>query len=261
MLAKVACLAIATVTTILTWLPPPSSKTVNAKKDKKVIEDEHAFVTTHANTFPFVMTTYSTVIFTAYLSLMMINVDDSTGARVLKGERQTSFFKSNHPALTQLGELHNWHFVATVLCVLGYSLRKWSYVTLDHFYTYQLAIRPDHKLIQTGPYAYIRHPGYAGMILNVLSWSHIMWYEGLFSVAVQYASHLVSSLLRIKFSIPMTTVMGFDIGIVATCCYIYVWYLGAMYRIPHEEELLKKTFEKEWDHFASTRARLIPGVY
>ncbi|KAG0264522.1 hypothetical protein BGZ95_003575, partial [Linnemannia exigua] len=133
MLVKASCLVIATISNVLTWLPPPSSKTVNPKKDQKVVEDEHALVTTHANTFPFVMATYATVICTAYLSLM-IYADNSTGAQVLKGEKQASFFK-NHRAVTQLGDLDIWHYTTTALCVLGYALRKWSYVTLDRFYT------------------------------------------------------------------------------------------------------------------------------
>ncbi|KAF9124295.1 hypothetical protein BGW39_008310 [Mortierella sp. 14UC] len=253
MLAKAICLVIATTTNVLTWLPPPSSKTVAAKKEQKLVETEHAIVTTHANTFPLVMVAFSVSSCLIHLFFMFKNATASEGS--------SSWFNSN-PAVTQVGDLHAWHVVLTVFCVLGYALRKWAYVTLDQLYTYQLTIRTEHKLIQTGPYAFVRHPGYAGMLLNVLSYSHLMFYRGAYSAVVQYISYLVPTFLGIKVSIPLT-VMGFDLAAVQLVVYYYSWYLGAVkYRIPHEETLLKEHFGKEWDAFASaTHARLIPGVY
>ncbi|CAF4350854.1 unnamed protein product, partial [Rotaria sordida] len=32
--------------------------------------------------------------------------------------------------------------------------------TLGAFFTFELTIRSTHKLIKTGPYAYVRHPSY-----------------------------------------------------------------------------------------------------
>jgi protein-S-isoprenylcysteine O-methyltransferase Ste14 len=99
------------------------------------------------------------------------------------------------------------------------------------------------------------------MLLNVLSYTHIIFYRGNLSATVQYLSYLASTYLGIKVSIPLT-VMGFDIAIVPLVLHYVHWYLAAVkYRIPHEEALLKEHFDKEWDSYTSTRARLIPGIY
>ncbi|KAF9644887.1 hypothetical protein BDM02DRAFT_829359, partial [Thelephora ganbajun] len=47
------------------------------------------------------------------------------------------------------------------------ALRLFSFRTLGRHFTYQLAILPSHKLVTTGPYAYIRHPSYVALPLIV----------------------------------------------------------------------------------------------
>jgi hypothetical protein len=137
MLAKAACLAIATTTNVLTWLPPPSSKTVAAKKEQKLIETESSLVTTHANTFPLLMATFSVSSTLLHLFFMVKNN--------IATEKESSFFKNN-PAVSQLSDLQPWHVILTVFCVLGYALRKWAYVTLGHFYTVSTIERTEKKI-------------------------------------------------------------------------------------------------------------------
>ena len=36
--------------------------------------------------------------------------------------------------------------------------------TLGAYFTYQVKIQTDHRLIETGPYRRIRHPGYLGQL-------------------------------------------------------------------------------------------------
>lgn len=56
-----------------------------------------------------------------------------------------------------------------VLCyVLGLSLRWYSIVLLGRFFTVNVAIATDHRLIDTGPYRYLRHPSYSGALLAFL---------------------------------------------------------------------------------------------
>jgi protein-S-isoprenylcysteine O-methyltransferase Ste14 len=47
----------------------------------------------------------------------------------------------------------------------GALIRWLSYRALGRFFTYELTIKEDHKLITTGPYAYVRHPGYSAILL------------------------------------------------------------------------------------------------
>ena len=46
--------------------------------------------------------------------------------------------------------------------LLGLALRTWSIYTMGNYFTMHLSILKGHKLIQSGPYKYIRHPGYVG---------------------------------------------------------------------------------------------------
>lgn len=44
-------------------------------------------------------------------------------------------------------------------------LRIWCFRTLARFFTFEISILDSHKLIQSGPYAYVRHPAYTAQIL------------------------------------------------------------------------------------------------
>lgn len=56
-------------------------------------------------------------------------------------------------------------FVALAVMVLALGLRVWAAVTLGRFYTTTLKITEGHKVVITGPYARVRHPGYLGYLL------------------------------------------------------------------------------------------------
>ena len=52
---------------------------------------------------------------------------------------------------------------ATTLINLSAFLRWRCYRTLGRFYTFDLSVRQHHKLITTGPYSVVRHPGYSAL--------------------------------------------------------------------------------------------------
>jgi len=54
------------------------------------------------------------------------------------------------------------------LFVLGLVLRWYAIVYLGRFFTTNVAIASDHRVIDTGPYRWIRHPSYAGGLLALL---------------------------------------------------------------------------------------------
>ena len=43
-------------------------------------------------------------------------------------------------------------------------LRVWCYKALGSLFTFEVTIRPDHKLITSGPYGIVRHPSYTAMV-------------------------------------------------------------------------------------------------
>ena len=60
--------------------------------------------------------------------------------------------------------------LALALMVLGYSLVSWAMIT-NKFFSGVVRIQKErnHTTIATGPYQYVRHPGYTGMIVYSLS--------------------------------------------------------------------------------------------
>jgi protein-S-isoprenylcysteine O-methyltransferase Ste14 len=55
-----------------------------------------------------------------------------------------------------------------VLILLGVALRWWSIITLGRYFTLDVAVRPTQSVVQSGPYRYVRHPSYSGLLLSTL---------------------------------------------------------------------------------------------
>jgi protein-S-isoprenylcysteine O-methyltransferase Ste14 len=68
-------------------------------------------------------------------------------------------------------ELALWvHIVALVIYMTGNALVSWS-MTANNYFSTSVRIQYDrgHTVSSGGPYSYIRHPGYLGMIVFLLS--------------------------------------------------------------------------------------------
>jgi protein-S-isoprenylcysteine O-methyltransferase len=59
-------------------------------------------------------------------------------------------------------------WIGGALFALGLVLRWYSIVYLGRFFTVNVAIHSGHEIIDTGPYARVRHPSYAGALLAFL---------------------------------------------------------------------------------------------
>lgn len=55
-----------------------------------------------------------------------------------------------------------WMFVGLV--ALGFVFTWWARLYLGTLWSASVTIKPDHKVVDTGPYALVRHPIYTGMI-------------------------------------------------------------------------------------------------
>jgi protein-S-isoprenylcysteine O-methyltransferase Ste14 len=58
--------------------------------------------------------------------------------------------------------------IAIVLTAAGILLAIWARVCLGGNWSAIVAIKQDHALIRTGPYRYVRHPIYAGILTAML---------------------------------------------------------------------------------------------
>ena len=55
-----------------------------------------------------------------------------------------------------------------ILALAGIALRWWAVLSLGRFFTTRVMTRPGQTVVQAGPYRFIRHPSYTGMMLTVL---------------------------------------------------------------------------------------------
>ena len=52
-----------------------------------------------------------------------------------------------------------------ILCIIGLMFSVWARIYLGKNWSGRIAIKQDHELIQTGPYALSRNPIYTGFLL------------------------------------------------------------------------------------------------
>jgi protein-S-isoprenylcysteine O-methyltransferase Ste14 len=69
----------------------------------------------------------------------------------------------NYLQIGLMADVIGWIGIAVMLC--GIALRMWAFRTLGGFYTPTLRISESQRVVQDGPYKYVRHPGYLGVIL------------------------------------------------------------------------------------------------
>lgn len=55
--------------------------------------------------------------------------------------------------------------LGSTLMVLGLAIRWHSIHTLGRFFTTNVAVREDHRIVQSGLYRWLRHPSYTGLLV------------------------------------------------------------------------------------------------
>jgi protein-S-isoprenylcysteine O-methyltransferase len=115
--------------------------------------------------------------------------------------------------------------VAVLLFVLGLALRWWAIVTLGRFFTVDVTIEKDHELVERGPFRWLRHPSYTGVLLAFLG----------FALSLQNWAALLVVLLPI------------------TAAFIH--------RINVEEEALTRVLGAQYREYIGRTKRLVPFVY
>jgi protein-S-isoprenylcysteine O-methyltransferase Ste14 len=57
------------------------------------------------------------------------------------------------------------HYVAILVTCLGVSVAIWARYILGQYWSSRVEVKVGHELICAGPYAYVRHPIYTGILL------------------------------------------------------------------------------------------------
>jgi protein-S-isoprenylcysteine O-methyltransferase len=65
--------------------------------------------------------------------------------------------------------------LAVGLFAVGLAVRWWAIVTLGRFFTVDVVVEKDHELVESGPFRWVRHPSYTGVLLAFLGWAMTLW--------------------------------------------------------------------------------------
>lgn len=115
--------------------------------------------------------------------------------------------------------------LGSVVVVLGVALRLWAARTLGRFFTQSVTISPGQFVVTSGPYRFVRHPGYTGLLVSLV---------GLALMLGNWASILI-------------VIAGF--------------FVAHVPRIRVEERALEENLGEEYRAFEHTHKRLVPGVW
>jgi protein-S-isoprenylcysteine O-methyltransferase Ste14 len=76
------------------------------------------------------------------------------------------------------------------LVLVGFAISIWARQHLGEFWSARVTLKIDHQLIQSGPYARVRHPIYSGLFLAMLGTAlFIGEWRALLGVALFFAAH------------------------------------------------------------------------
>lgn len=93
------------------------------------------------------------------------------------------------------------NFVITIIGLIMFSMallvRNWAIKTLGEYHSIHIEIREDHPLIKRGPYAYLRHPYYLSVILELLGIPLVA--NAAYSFIFSFAVYIPFLLLRVYF--------------------------------------------------------------
>jgi len=115
--------------------------------------------------------------------------------------------------------------VGIAMYLAGFAMRRWSEHTLGRYFTFTVMTSADQPVITTGPYRFVRHPGYTGVMLVVVG-------AGL--------------------------VAGNWVGLTGFTLLIL---LPLLYRIRVEETALVVTLGDRYRSYAAAHKRLVPLVW
>ena len=119
-------------------------------------------------------------------------------------------------SLVQLG--------GAAISILGVALSIWSIVTLGQHYDLVLEVHAGHRLVRSGPFAWVRHPVYTGLALHFLG----------ACLATGNVLLLIGTLL--------------------------VTFPAFYARARAEERLLREQFGSEYDRYMEEVPMLVPGL-
>jgi len=85
----------------------------------------------------------------------------------------------------------NWFAVGVLLTWAGIAFAIWARIHIGQYWSARITLKEDHKLIRTGPYAFVRHPIYTGLLMATIGTAIALGrWQGLISVAIILTAHI-----------------------------------------------------------------------
>ena len=131
---------------------------------------------------------------------------------------------SDRRDIATIGENDAFRYVGLLLFVLGLVWIGWAFLTLGKQHSGAVTIQVGHQLVTNGPYRWLRHPMYLGLIVFPLG------------VGLVFRSW-------IGMVLPLLL-----IG-------IFIWRIG------EEEQLMHREFGEQWEVYCQRTWRFIPCIY
>ena len=84
--------------------------------------------------------------------------------------------------------------VGTALTYAGAALAIWARWSLGGNWSAEVSVKTDHQLIRSGPYARVRHPIYAGLLLAVIGMAVVIGeWRGLLAILIWSVGHTLKA--------------------------------------------------------------------
>jgi protein-S-isoprenylcysteine O-methyltransferase len=115
--------------------------------------------------------------------------------------------------------------LAVLFFAAGLAVRWWAIVTLGRFFTVDVVIEKDHEVVQRGPFRWVRHPSYTGVLLAFLGWAMALW------------------------------------NWVAMAVVLVPIFVAFLRRMNVEEDALQRALGEKYRDYMGRTKRLIPGLY
>ena len=84
-----------------------------------------------------------------------------------------------------------WFFIGVLTLIAGSLLRRHCFRVLGTFFSGAVTVQADHRVIDSGPYRWVRHPSYSAALLIVLGIALALgnWLSALVSVVIAFLAY------------------------------------------------------------------------
>lgn len=114
--------------------------------------------------------------------------------------------------------------IADLVTFIGLIIMMWARKSLGNNWSGNIVLKENHQLITTGPYAYVRHPIYSGLIMMVLG---VTLYVNTYVMVI----------------------------------FVVIFFFGAYYKAQKEEKLLISYFPEDYFEYKKQTKALIPFIF